>query len=207
MKANDLIGHRYGRLTVIANAPPAPNGGRMVTCRCECGTTKDIRPHSLRSGRTLSCGCLFRELRAQGVARASHRMSESSEFRVWADMRRRCRDPRNTNFPHYGGRGIYVCDRWRDSFENFFADMGKRPPGMTLERKDNDGPYSPDNCQWATRSAQARNRRTSRMLTHEGLTMSAPDWADRVGIPLGVLKTRLQRGWSVARALTEELRK
>jgi len=122
-------------------------------------------------------------------------------------MKERCLNSSLPNYKYYGARGIRVCDRWLHSFEKFFEDMGPRPsPRHTIERRDNDGDYTPENCYWATWSQQARNRRNNRVVTFNGDTKILSEWADAAGIPVNTLHNRLSRGWSVARALTTPVR-
>jgi hypothetical protein len=121
-------------------------------------------------------------------------------------MRKRCLDPAHENYPLYGGRGIKVCERWLCSFENFLEDMGERPLEKFLERKDNSGNYTPGNCVWATRSEQARNRRTNHLITFKGITQPLITWAEQVGISRLTLRSRLREGWTIERALTEPAR-
>jgi hypothetical protein len=151
------IGETYGRLTTVerqrANEP-------RVVCRCACGTIKAVAIKSLRSGQTKSCGCMA--LRWAVAHRRGHGMTGTTEHRIWKGLRSRCLNPNDKSYANYGGRGITVCERW-NSFEAFFADMGPRPNGLTLDRVDNDGPYSPDNCRWATRHEQRVNRRPVRL--------------------------------------------
>lgn len=117
-------------------------------------------------------------------------------------MLQRCTNPKKREWPRYGGRGITVCERWL-VFENFLADMGERPAGMTLDRVNNDGPYSPDNCEWRSQLEQARNMSRNRILTHQGRSMCLAQWAEELGIAQGTLSARLGYGWSVDRALAE----
>ncbi len=128
-------------------------------------------------------------------------MSGTSTHVIWMTMRQRCRDTNAKDYARYGGRGIKVCERW-ESFENFLADMGERPAGMSIERDDNDGDYTPDNCRWATRSEQQRNRRSNVLLTHDGVTLCVAEWAIRTGINRMTLHTRIDRGWPTDKALT-----
>jgi len=128
------------------------------------------------------------------------------EYRVWMSMRTRCRNPNHKFFHRYGGRGIIVCDRW-DRFENFFSDMGSRPtPHHTLDRKDNNGPYAPHNCKWATRREQANNTPRNRIIEFRGRRLSLTQWAREIGINGSSLAERLESGWPLERALTQPSR-
>lgn len=138
----------------------------------------------------------------QGSNATTHGMSQSREYRIWFDMRRRCNEPKNKNYPHYGGRGIFVCAKWNDSFLAFFKDMGPAN-GLTLERRHNDGPYGPRNCFWATRKQQSRNRSYNHLLEFQGETMCISAWAERAGISRDTFKRRIYLGWSIERAITE----
>jgi hypothetical protein len=130
-----------------------------------------------------------------------HGMAGTPLYRRWRAMLHRCSSPTNIDWKNYGGRGITVCERWQ-TFGNFYADMGDPPPGMSLDRIDNDGPYSPENCRWATQSRQTRNMRKTVMLEHGGVVQSLSDWADALGVPYRVLHCRLRHGWSVERTVT-----
>jgi hypothetical protein len=130
-------------------------------------------------------------------------MRNTPEYRTWTQIKQRCHNPKNKDYDRYGGRGIVVCERWRHRFENFFADMGKRPSDEhSIDRIDNDGPYSPENCQWATGKQQARNRQTNRLIDFDGKTMTTADWAEHLGIERHIIENRIVKGWSVERALT-----
>lgn len=121
---------------------------------------------------------------------------------IWRDMIRRCHDPRNKSYPDYGARGIAVCPRWRASFDAFLEDMGQAPDDRTLDRKDNDGPYSKKNCRWATRKEQNRNSRNNRLVTYQGETLPISAFAERSDIPKALVYTRLWLGWTLHDALT-----
>jgi hypothetical protein len=128
-------------------------------------------------------------------------MWSTPEYSSWWHALQRCYDPTFVYYFYYGGRGITVCERWRD-FSNFYTDMGPRPtPQHTLDRIDNDGPYAPENCRWATRQEQARNRRSNRMLTLNGETLCLSEWAERIDLPANALYMRLYNGWSIEQAL------
>jgi hypothetical protein len=143
------------------------------------------------------------------MTKGNHKHGHSPEgrptrtYQSWASMKGRCLNPRNPKYSIYGGRGIKVWDQWLD-FNRFLEDMGERPNGMSLERVDVDGHYVPWNCMWATPKRQANNKRSNRILTHNGESLTSSQWADRLGLSYATLRMRLHRGWSVERALTEK---
>jgi hypothetical protein len=120
----------------------------------------------------------------------------------WFSMKDRCHNPRSRNYRRYGARGITVCQRWRESFKNFLADMGPKPPGLELDRTNNEGHYEPANCRWVTAKVNARNRRNNRFVTYNGETRTTVEWAEVAGLPVKVFRSRLRNGWSIEEALT-----
>lgn len=193
-----LVGKRFGRLLVYARSDKP----RTWRCTCDCGISKEVRSQLLVTGSAKSCGCLRREVTA--ARSRTHGMSNSRERTAWKSMRNRCYRSQTNDYERYGGRGITVCDRWRDSFQNFYDDMGPIPsPEHSLDRIDNDGPYSPENCRWASPEEQARNKSTTRWLEFRGERRRLMEWAELLGIPENVIYKRLNvRGWSVDRALS-----
>lgn len=161
-----LVGQQFGRLTVIEGCVGrSPNGCLLWRCRCSCGNLTTKSTESLRKYKGISCGCRHHEWCLTGNARRKHGNAskltgETTEYNTWEAMKRRCYSPNAKKYPRYGGRGITVCDRWlgKDGFANFLADMGRRPPKLTLDRIDNDGNYEPSNCRWATQKIQQNNR-------------------------------------------------
>lgn len=204
----DLTGQVFGLLTVIEFSHRESRKGRgsaipFWLCRCACGTEKKIRGNDLTQGRISSCRCLQR-LGAK-TRFTTHGKSRTPEHKVWMGIIKRCQNPKAKNFVNYGGRGIKVCPRWlgRDGFANFLADMGPRPEELPeVDRIDNDGDYSPENCRWADRRTQARNRRGNHLITFDGRTQTLTAWAEETGLTRSALDARLDRGWSAERALT-----
>lgn len=184
----------YVRWTVISRE------AERVTCRCDCGVVRVVDSSRLRSGKSRSCGCLRREeSRSRSPVTKTHGMSFATEYRVWAKMKNRC-SPQAAGKSRrlYFERGIRVCDRWLESFEAFYADMGPRPTMQhTLDRENGNGNYEPDNCRWATKQEQNRNTRRNHSLTAFGETKLIAEWAEdeRCKVGVGTLRTRVRRGY------------
>jgi len=200
MRLIDLSGQRFGMLVAIARVGTI-NGSAVWECKCDCGNVRPIRGDCLRYGMTKSCGCAqYDPVRTHGLSRSKEWIGE---FRAWNRIKDRCYNQNHKSYHDYGGRGITVCQRWRDDFRNFLADMGKRPsPKHSLDRIKNSGNYEPDNCRWATRKEQANNTRWNRQITWRGRTMTMAQWADELGMGDYIIESRLKRGWTIDEALS-----
>jgi hypothetical protein len=186
-----LIGERFNLLTVIEEASLTKDRKRRVLFKCDCGRTKIIEVHNLKTGHTKSCGHLIVE---EGKKRVKHGKTKTSEYKSWLKMKDRCYVVNDISYPNYGGRGIKVCDRWRHSFENFYADMGDKPSRKhTLERKNSNEDYTPDNCVWDTWKVQNGNRTNNVWIEHNGKRMILQDWANYFGAHQSNLRWHMRR--------------
>lgn len=195
--ARDLLGQTFNLLTVVG-APTVVGRRTMYPCTCQCGSLSTVEGSALKGGKTKSCGCLKRV-----GGHTTHGMSNTPVYRTWMSMLSRCNNPSSTSYPRYGGLGVEVCERWH-SFENFYADMGDKPEGMSIERKENSKGYYKENCKWATPVEQAKNRRSTTYVRVHGRILSFADAVRRFGaVSYHVAKNRVNRdGWSAARAIT-----
>jgi hypothetical protein len=194
--STDLTGRKFGRWAVVSRSEKGMPKYVYWNCRCDCGVEKAVEFSNLTLGKTQSCGCLSRE-RA-----TSHGKAKSKTYCIWVAMLQRTTNPNCMSSKNYLDRGITVCDRWLQ-FENFLADMGEKPPSLTLERLDNEQGYHPGNCAWASRGDQARNKRGNRLLTAFGETKVITDWAAQFRISPGTIGRRLFKyKWDTEKALT-----
>ena len=204
-----MIGSKHGRWLILAEAERDKNGQRQYLCRCDCGTERVVRKFPLLYGKTLSCGCLVVEVVSSvNVRRTRHGHAKDNrvtkEYRAWAGMKSRCYDPKLSDYGIYGGRGITVCERWRDSFEHFLQDVGMCPGvgrEWSIDRIDSNGHYEPGNVRWATAKEQSNNTRANRLLTVDGITANVVQWSEMTGINRGTIQHRLNRGWSESDAV------
>lgn len=187
----DISNQRFGRLTVISIAErfPAKSGTKISwLCHCDCGNTAIVYGGNIRNGHTTSCGCYKSDWTKE--KNRKHDKSYTREYMAWQQAKRRCFNPKATHFHCYGGRGITMCEAWRTSFEAFYEDMGPCPDKWTLDRIDVNGNYEKSNCRWASRTVQVYNQRKTVRLTHEGLTLTLPEWAMHTNIPVKLLRSR-----------------
>jgi len=197
-KTVEMLGKKYGRLTVLELLPPKSDSDRLlrVRCLCDCGNSVVVAASRVRSGVTTSCGCYNKDITSK--THLKHGFANkpwSREYSAWVHLRQRCLNANNPRYHDYGGRGITVCDRWKDSFENFLEDMGECPKNKSsLDRIDNDGPYSPENCRWADDTEQANNSRHCKYETFNGVTKSTAQWIRDLGLVTGNVYYKIYRG-------------
>ncbi len=199
MPVIQIAGRRFGRLLAISRAESDKNGNSKWLCRCDCGAEKLVMSQSLRSGKTVSCGCFNREI---NVARCTtHGAASTTYYKAWHAMHERCRTPTHHKWHRYGARGIRVCDRW-SSFETFRADMGPRPAGLSLDRINNDGNYEPGNCRWSTPLEQASNRANNVRVEVRGRSFTASQASRLLGDNRSTVSRRIRSGWNPLSAAT-----
>lgn len=183
----DLTGLKFGRWTALSYYGYV-NKRSLWNVKCECGNERKVDAYFLTSGKSKSCGCYRSEKQTK------HGRTGSPEYSVWEGMKERCYNPKSTFYHHYGGRGIIICDRWKDSFKNFFEDMGERPTlKHSIDRIDNDGIYEPSNCKWATQKEQRRNSRQNVFLSYGSTTMIFEDWSIFLEIHRDKLRSKLRK--------------
>lgn len=198
-------GERFGRLTVLNEEPATGEGKskrRWFKCACDCGKETVVRYDCLRRKKapTESCGCIARE--ATTKRNTTHGMCGTPEYQLWVNIKKRCYVPTHANYEYYGGRGIQVCDKWRESFAAFFSDVGIRPsPVHSLDRISTDGHYEPGNVRWATALEQAANKRSNRNVEYRGEVKNLRQWSLSIGFDTGKFRTLTRKGISDQEAL------
>lgn len=198
-KVTDIKGSKFGRWCVLSVDQESTN---KVNCRCECGTERAVIYDNISRGLSKSCGCLRVEVSSMNTihGRAKGEAKAPRAFASWLCMMRRCYVEATDGYNRYGGRGIAVHAPWR-TFLNFLEDMGERPLGTTLDRKNNDGNYEPGNCRWATHAEQANNRKGNRILKIGEVEKTLAQWSVIIGCHSTTLSRRIKRGWSIGEAL------
>lgn len=191
----DLTGKKFGKLCAVKLVKTIPCKGAVWLCKCDCGGEKEVLSSYLSSGGTRSCGCII------GKNNIFHGLSGTGTYRSWNHMKQRCLNPNDDAYEQYGGRGITIHQPWIDSFEEFVKDMGIRPPKTTIDRIDNDGPYSPANCRWAGYEKQNNNLSSNILISYKGETKTCMEWAKKFGLSWACLSSRIKRGWEPEKAL------
>lgn len=187
-------GQKFGELTVVRR----DDGSTRWLCACSCGKSTSVAAAKLKSGHTKSCGHLLYVGRPK-----THGDTESREYRIWTDMLQRCFNPKRRFYSRYGGRGITVCDRWRNDYAAFLADMGRTPfPDAQIDRTNNDGDYEPGNCRWVSRTENMRNRGNARFVEYGGRRLRLFEWSEELGVPTRLLQVRFHRGWTDEEIIT-----
>ena len=201
-KKIDITGQTFGRMVAKYVAKTDARGRQFWWCECSCGEGKVIRGVDLRNGKTKSCGCLRNDrVRA---ARGTHLDSGTRLYRIWRAMRRRCSDKNQLSYTWYGGKGIIVCDEW-DSYENFksWAIAKGYEENLSIDRIDNDGDYTPDNCRWATNLTQGNNTTRNKKITFNGETLNISQWSRKLGGKGSLVANRIKLlGWSPDEAVS-----
>lgn len=204
MPPSSLIGRRFGRLTVQSYSHSSKSGSPLWNCVCDCGCLAICSSPNLYSGNTKSCGCIKREITSSRSR--THGATGTPEYRVWYHIIGRCTSKGDPAYHNYGGRGIAVCDEWKNSFESFFSCVGKRPSSLhTLDRIDNNGNYEPGNVRWATRKEQANNLRRNTIVEFRGSKMTLSEFSDAVGVPYRIVYGRFRSGWSIEECARKSL--
>lgn len=196
----DLTGQRFNKL-VVEKYNRKTRTCHLWDCVCDCGNRKTIAHGSLVYGRTISCGCVLKQVLKE--RNTTHGLSDTVEYKTWKSIKKRCLDRNTPSFKDYGGRGITICDQWERSFEEFISHVGNCPDGCnSIDRIDNNRGYEPGNCRWSTPKEQSRNTRRNVFITANGTTRCIAEWSEITGIPYSCIYARLVRGWDHGRCVT-----
>lgn len=215
MAFKDIVGQKFNRLTIYARIPNRGDGIARFLCLCDCGKPAIANGIQLRNGKRKSCGCLQKEKAKNNAAIArknliTHGMSYSTEYSIWSGMIARCKYKTMQNYKKYGGRGITVCEKWQESFEAFYNDMGPRPSlNHSIERIDVNGNYEPGNCRWATKEEQANNTRGNHFVIYQEkkMTVAQAIRLANLDISPGTVRGRMQKGWTFEDAISKPRQK
>lgn len=196
MKDEEVIGKRFGRLTVICRNGNSSNSSKMYLCKCDCGKSKNVIGVYLLDGRTKSCGCLNSEL----VIKRSktHGKTKTRLFSIWQNAITRCTNKNCYEYKNYGGRGITICDEWKNDFMSFYnwAMANGYSDKLTIDRIDNNKGYSPENCRWTDNKTQSRNRTDNHFYTYKGETKTIAEWAEIKNMNYKKLWKRIKHNWA-----------
>lgn len=197
-KFKDLTGQRFGRLVVLSC-----DDSKKCLCECACGKIKLINKRNVACGITVSCGCYAKELASERLYK--HGLIKTKEYSSWENMMHRCYNIDYLKYKNYGGRGIRVCDEWRD-FGQFYKDMGAKPsPKHSIDRINNDGNYEPGNCRWATSEEQSNNKSNNKYIYYNNKTLTLHQWSVFLRINYNTLQTRLRAGWDIDKTFTRPI--
>ena len=205
-KTIDILNKRFGRLIVI-KFTGKKGTCRLMQCKCNCGNYTITRIYDLLNGDTKSCGCYKKDMIRK--TKTTHGMSGTKFYLRWWNLKNRCYNPNFPDYRYYGARGIFMCERWKNSFSDFYNDIiGTYKDGLTLDRINNNGPYSPENCRWATRREQSQNRNYCHQITIAGKTYPLWKWLQIYSIKRSTYGTRhWTYGWPIIKAITTPVRK
>lgn len=203
----DISGKKFGKLTAIKRVGSDKRNISVWLCKCDCGNEKEVSMSSLRPYHNPSCGCNASR-KTMGQRFRTHGKTKTAEHNTWLKMKERCYYPNSKNYQGWGSRGIKICDRWLNSFENFFADMGKRPSSKhSIDRyPNNDGDYEPGNCRWATMSEQRRNQGDALIVEYKSIKKPLANWCEELGLRYQMIWRRIQRGYSIVDAFEKRAR-
>lgn len=207
----DITGQKFGRLTVIKRVENSTDNRPQWLCKCECGRETKARGYGLKRGKILSCGCYHIEkAREIGKSKSIHGLSETRLYRIWHDMKNRCYSKKHKSYNNYGGRNIIVCEEWLNDFKAFYdwSMQNGYSDNLSIDRKDTNGNYTPNNCRWADKETQQNNKRNNHYITYNGKTQTVSQWAKETGIKTKTLLARINDyHWSIEKALTKEVKR
>lgn len=196
----NFTGHRFGRLTAMSESGRHKNGRVLWECLCDCGNTVNIASNNLHGGNSKSCGCLKKESSTERGKKllTTHGLSKTPEYGAWKNIIQRCNNPNDQSYSNYGERGIKICDRWLNSFENFYTDLGPRPTDAhSVDRINNNGHYEPGNCKWSTMDEQSNNKRNNHIVTYRDKEYTLANLAKEHNLKDSIVRDRLRLGWTI----------